>query len=348
MKQICDAAIGLLQSGESFVQATILISSGSTPRGTGACMLVLKDGSIRGSVGGGALEAGVIKAAPEILKSKRAKVINIVLDGKDAAAMGVICGGTATVLIDYISADDRANIEFFMSLRSALKSNSQARIMTIPPNPDSPAARNQCLLMPEGPPLGALGCDGEVIGALGERHSSYDAYTKLDDREVYFHRVGTDGTAYIFGAGHCGEKLAPVLRTLGFGVVVIDDRAEFANAERFPDADEILTPESMDKPFAEIDWGDDSYIIIVTRGHAHDELVLRGALKTPAGYVGMIGSRKKRESVYARMLTDGYTKEDLDKVYSPIGLNIEAETPEEIAISIAGELIQVRAQRRRV
>ena len=348
MKQICDAAIKLLQSGESFVQATILKSHGSTPRGTGACMIITGDGSICGSVGGGALEAGIIKAAPEVMGSKRARVINVVLDGSDAAAMGVICGGTATVLIDFISGGDKANLEFFTALRNALRSNSQARIMTVPPAVDAPAARNQCLIMPEGPPLGAEGCDPEIIRAVKGRHSGYDVYTRLDDREVYFHRIGTDGIVYIFGAGHCGEKLAPVLSKLGFGVVAIDDREEFANAARFPDADEILVPASMDMPFSEIEWGEDSYIVIVTRGHVHDELVLRGALKTSAGYVGMIGSRKKRDAVYARMMADGYSQSDIDRVHCPIGMQIEAETPEEIAISIAGELIAARAGRRQL
>ena len=346
MKNITKTAIELLESGESFVQATILTSSVSTPRGAGSCMLVLGDGSICGTVGGGALEGGIIKTAPQIMREKRARVINVVLDGNDENAVDVICGGTASVLVDYIDPGHPGHLEFFNELHSALHSGTQARIVTVPPVPESSATRHQCLMLQNGPPLGADGLEPAVIKAIETRSGSYDAFTKLDNFDVYLHSVGTDGVAYIFGAGHCGEKLAPVLGTVGFGIVVIDDREEFANAERFPEADDIIVPESMDMPFGDRAFGSDSYIIIVTRGHVHDELVLRSALRTSAGYIGMIGSKRKREAVYERLLKDGFAQSDIDRVYSPIGVSIAAETPEEIAISIAAEMIRVRAERR--
>ena len=345
MKEISKAAIDLLESGKGFVQATILTSEGSTPRGAGSCMLVLDDGSIVGSVGGGALEAGIIKAAPETMRSKGARVIDIVLDGNDENAVDVICGGSASVLVEYIDPGQKGHFEFFTALGTILKSGTRARIVTVTPATGSNATRCQCLLLQEGPPVGAEGLEPSVVKAIESRHGGYDAFTKLDSFDIYLHSVGSDGIAYIFGAGHCGEKLAPVLATIGFGVVVIDDREEFANAQRFPSADEIYVPESMDIPLTALEFGDDSYIVIVTRGHVHDELVLRGALRTKAGYVGMIGSKKKREAIYRRMLEDGFKQADIDRVYSPIGLPISAETPEEIAISIAAEMIQVRAKR---
>ena len=343
MKEITKAAIGLLESGESFVQATILSSSGSTPRSEGACMLVLGDGTIRGTVGGGALEGGIIKAAPEVMREKRPRVINVVLDGNDVNAVDVICGGAAAVLVDYINAAHPGNIVFYKELQSALRSGTQSRIVTVLPKSGGSATRCQCLMLKEGPPLGADGIDPAVVSAIESRSGGYDAFTKLDSFDVYLHSVGTDGVAYIFGAGHCGEKLAPVLSSIGFGVVVIDDRSEFASIERFPFADEIIVPDTMDSPLKDRIFGSDSYIVIVTRGHVHDELVLRAALKTSAGYIGMIGSRRKREAIYEHLLADGYAQSDIDRVFSPIGLPIEAETPEEIAISIAAEMIQVRA-----
>ena len=346
MKEITNTAIKLLEAGEGFVQATILESSGSTPRGAGSCMLILNDGSIRGTVGGGALEGGIIIAAPEVMRNKQARVINVVLDGKDENAVDVICGGTASVLVDYIDPGLPGHLEFFMALRSVLNSGMQARIVTVPPIPGGSATRCQCLMLPVGPPVGADGFEPSVIRAIESRSGSYDAFTKLDSLYVYLHNVGTDGVAYIFGAGHCGEKLAPVLSSVGFGVVVIDDRTEFANPDRFPIADDIIVPESMDTPFNEIEFSEDSYIVIVTRGHKHDELVLRGALRTPACYIGMIGSRRKREAIYEHMLADGFTQSDIDRVQSPIGLPIDAQTPEEIAISIAAAMIKARAARR--
>ena len=346
MKKICDAAISLLESGESFVQATVLQSSGSTPCVEGACMLILRDGSIRGTVGGGALEGGVIRAAAEVMQDKQAKVIDVVLDGNDITAPDVICGGATTVLVDHISAGHPGNLEFFTALRAALHSGKRARIVTSPPIHGGIATRSQCLLVQDGVPLGTNGFDPAVAKILEERRGGYDVFTGLDSFGVYFHSAGADGTAYIFGAGHCGEKLAHILATVGFGTVVIDDRPEFANAGRFPEADGIIVPETMDLPFNTKEMGADSYIIIVTRGHVYDELVLRCALRTPAGYIGMIGSRRKRDAIYANLLAEGFAQSDIDRVYSPIGLDIGADTPEEIAVSIAAELIQVRAGKR--
>ena len=336
MKQICDEAVKLLESGESFVQATILKSSGSIPRGAGACMLVRSDGSIKGTVGGGAIEAGIIRAARRVFDEKRSQVIDVVLDGKDAVAVGMICGGSATVLVDYIDAENPGNLDFFKTLGHALRKGAQ--IVTAP----SSAARSQCLLLRDGSLRGTDGFDPDILHAL---QNGRNALTELPG--VYLHQAGADGAAYIFGAGHCGEKLAPVLSSVGFSIIVIDDRAEFANSSRFLHADEILVPESMALVFDDIEFNADSYIIIVTRGHVFDELVLRCALKTRAGYIGMIGSRTKRDAIYGKLLADGYTQEDLDRVYSPIGIQIGDETPEEIAVSITAQLIKVRAERRR-
>jgi len=282
LKRICAEAIRLLKSGESFVQVTILASSGSVPRESGACMLWLADGSIRGTVGGGSLEAGVIRLAPQVFEARNGQTINIVLDGSDAVAAGMICGGSATVRLDYVDAEVRSNLEHFEALDATIKSGADA-----------------------------------------------------------------DGTVYIFGAGHCGMALAPVLSALEFRTAIIDDREEFANSSRFPLADEIVVPQSMDLSFADYEWGAHSYIVIVTRGHVHDQLVLESALKTNAGYIGMIGSSKKRESIYKKLLEKGYTQADLDRVCSPIGIPIDAQTPEEIAISIAAELIKERTSKRK-
>ena len=346
MKNISRAAIELLKNGEDFVQATILSSEGSTPRGAGTSMLLKKDGSIIGTVGGGPLEGNIMTTAPEVFADKKALVRSYVFDGNDAAAVGAICGGSATVLIDYIKADNDNNLTFFEELLDAACSGSRSRIVTIVPQSGDFAERKQCLWLSDGSLAGTGGCDGEIIGILEESGDAYHAFTCLENRLVYLTPVGTNGTVYIFGAGHCGQKLSDVLYPIGFETVVIDDREEFCNATRFPSADRLLVPETIEKPFGEIDFDGDSYIVIVTRGHAHDEIVLRHALKTAAYYIGMIGSSKKRKKLYDNLLSEGYTQQDLDRVYSPIGLDIGADSPEEIAISIAGELIKVRAKKR--
>jgi xanthine dehydrogenase accessory factor len=140
-----------------------------------------------------------------------------------------------------------------------------------------------------------------------------------------------------------GYELVPVLSHIGFYTVVIDDREEFSCKERFPAADETITID-MNDAFSNIEIDGYSYIVIVTRGHMHDYGVLKNALKTNACYIGMIGSSKKWVALQEKMLEEGFTKDDIDRVHAPIGMRIMAETPEEIAISIAGEMIKARAQ----
>ncbi len=148
---------------------------------------------------------------------------------------------------------------------------------------------------------------------------------------------------YIFGAGHIGLAVHKVAALIGFETVVADDRDLYANRERFPDAQEIHTGE-MDEIMSSLAPADSSYIVIVTRGHRHDLRVLRWALETPAHYIGMIGSGRKVLAIYRQLEAEGVTRESLKRVFAPIGLDIKAATPEEIAVSIVAELIAIRRE----
>jgi xanthine dehydrogenase accessory factor len=146
---------------------------------------------------------------------------------------------------------------------------------------------------------------------------------------------------YIFGGGHISFSLARIGKMTGFRVVVIDDREEYANPERFPEADETIA-EGFPQVFSRIAVNNFSYIVIVTRGHAYDQAVLEWALTTEAYYIGMIGSRKKTKQLFGNLKAQGVSEEALGQVYTPIGLDIKAETPEEIAVSIMAEIIKIR------
>ena len=166
----------------------------------------------------------------------------------------------------------------------------------------------------------------------------------IGNRRFLVEPLRNSGTVYIFGAGHVSQKIAPLSETVGFKTVVLDDRAEYANHERFPSSSEIILLESLDR-LPELAIDEDGYIVIVTRGHLHDRTILSAALKTKAGYIGMIGSRRKRDKIFEVLAGEGFGKQDFDRVYSPIGTDIGAETPEELAVSIVGELIKVRAEK---
>jgi xanthine dehydrogenase accessory factor len=154
-------------------------------------------------------------------------------------------------------------------------------------------------------------------------------------------------TVYIFGGGHIASRLAPLCHLLGFRTVVVDDRADFASRERFPQASELVVAPSFDHALDDLPIGEDGYVVIVTRGHGGDEAILRQALRRRPGYIGMIGSLRKRALVFEQLAREGFTPEDLARVVCPVGLPIGAETPEEIAVSIAAQLVATRAARRR-
>ena len=161
------------------------------------------------------------------------------------------------------------------------------------------------------------------------------------DLEVFIEPILTPPALYIFGGGHISLPLAKMGKLCGFNIAVIDDRADFASAERFPEANVILA-EDFTRSFPKVKIDKSSYIVIVTRGHQHDEVVLEWAVGTPAKYVGMIGSKTKNATIFSHLRDRGITREQLDRVHAPIGLEIGAQTPEEIAVSILAELIKVR------
>jgi xanthine dehydrogenase accessory factor len=336
----------LLAGGESLALATIVSRSGSAPRAVGSRMVVRPDGASMGSIGGGILEARVRDLARVVCGHGQAVFKEYLLTAGDASRMGMVCGGTVQVLVQFLDAGLAENRELYRQIAAACEAGRPARLITaMPSSLEIPGPAAQCLVN-----------DAEIMGDL-DRQTVQTLTAQADPgqqglrsyggRLFLVEALGHDGVVYIFGAGHVSQQLAPLTRRVGFHTVVLDDRQEFANHERFPDADEVKVLDSFAQALAGLEITADSYLVLVTRGHAHDQTVLRQALATPAGYIGMIGSRRKREAIYAALAQDGFSSQDCDRVCSPIGLAIGAETPEEIAVSIVAELIQQRAARKR-
>ena len=181
-----------------------------------------------------------------------------------------------------------------------------------------------------------MGCGGDATVQID--------YIDAENPGNFVKEFKLASTAYIFGGGHVAYALEPVLRHVDFRTVVIDDREEYANPERYPYADRTIAVDNFDNAFDNIETDDDSYIIIVTRGHRGDLQVLREALKRDFAYLGMIGSRRKNELLFDTLRKEGVPESKLAEVHAPIGLKIGSETPEEIAVSIVAEIIQVRSQ----
>lgn len=339
--------VSLLDAGQSFVLATIISEDGSAPRSAGAKMAILEDGSIRGTIGGGMLEATAMKRAREVFKTRLPVIHPFNLTASDAAGTDMICGGAGEILLDYIDADDRDNLAIFKALIEEMEARSKAYLVcAVDKRPEARKTRQMCFIRPDGTMVGSF--EGEAV-LLEKLKGPVPLITihgdAIEGMRIFVEPIHTGGTLYIFGAGHVAREVAAVAERVGFMTVVLDDRKEFANRERFPNSQIIVLDSFEELPVLSVD--ENSYLVIVTRGHLNDGRMLEYALNTQAGYIGMIGSRTKRDTLYKNLMDKGYTKEALVAVHSPIGLMIGAETPAEIAVSIVAELIQERAKKER-
>ena len=346
MREILDETLQLLESGQDFALVKLAADRGSTPRAAGAEMLVRRDGSIAGTIGGGLLELTMMTAARAALEERRSRVTDMGLTGTDVSSEDkMICGGSAEVLVTYVPPGDPALLEVCRAFRAAQAAQRRAWLFTILPAGESDAAEGvavqYCLLGDDDSVAGAHPCEpGDLRATVGK--IAVHGSTKLPDgRAVLVEPLEPAATVIICGGGHVGQALAPVALAAGFRVVVIDDREEFANPQRFPGATVVLAP--FAGALARAGAMEHTYVVIVTRGHVHDIDVLEQALRTPARYVGLMASRGKRARIWSALQEAGFGDDDLARVHSPIGLEIGAETPAELAVSIVAQLIQVRA-----
>lgn len=342
---IYDSMYELLQKKESFCLATILHKTGSTPRGEGAKMIIKKDFSIIETIGGGLTEALTIKLCRDLFKNKSSVVKYYNLSNTEASSLGLVCGGEQKVLVEYIDSEDSKTVDMFTKLKELKDKCVDFVLVTqIEKEEGKEYYNHNKWICTE---TGIYGEENNDVHSVFKkiRENFKDLQMNIEETSggIYLTEpVQNCETVYIFGAGHVSQKLAQITKIIGLRTVVLDDRSDFANRERFKDADDIIVTENFDNICRHVNIGSNSYVVIVTRGHAYDKEVLGQALETKAKYIGMIGSRSKRQFVYNKLLEEGFTQEDIDRVHSPIGLDIYAETPEEIAVSIAAEIIKIK------
>ncbi|MES9995607.1 XdhC family aldehyde oxidoreductase maturation factor [Desulfovibrio aminophilus] len=337
MQRLLNILNQLLATGEHVVSATIATHEGSTPRSAGSKMLRFADGGMAGTVGGGLVEARVLEATKDVLKTGAPALLSFDLTGEMAAGADMVCGGSLRVFLERIAPEDAL---LFRELEARLAGGARCLLLTA-------ADGSRSLLTPDG----TLGAPLPVDTAreARERGTGILAPVLLEcaNGTWFMEPWAAPSPLLILGAGHVSRPTAQVAALAGFRVTVLDDRPEFASRERFPWAREVAVLDGFKNCFAGRVPEPDTSVVIVTRGHLFDKTVLGQALRTPAGYIGMIGSRRKRQAVYDQLLKEGFTTADLERVHCPIGLAIEAETPEEIAVSIVAELILARATRRK-
>jgi len=356
MEDIYAEIVKALRRKEKLALATLVTRVGSAPRGAGAKYLIKEDGTSLGSIGGGCVEAEVWQGAKEVIREGKGGILHFNLTSEQLAEGGLICGGTIDIFLEPLREEFLNIYQEVVKLKQKGGSAILATLISVDgaiPKGES----SKLLIKTSGEKVGSLSNGKELEQRiLKEREallrekkprvmilSSEKKDGPWNKIEILLEPIFSEPTVYIFGAGHISQQLSPQAKRVNFKVVVIDDREIFANKERFPEADEVIVSE-FENCFDQLSIDESSYIVIVTRGHLYDGFVLEQAVKTDARYIGMIGSKKKIHTLYQNLMEKGIPKEALERVHSPIGIDIHSETPEEIGVSIVAELIKVRGE----
>ena len=338
MKTLFDALTAGLCAGRGAVLCSITASSGSTPRGPGAKMLVLEEGESIGTIGGGAAEYRAMELARRLLAEKRSGFASYRLKPGAAEDIGMICGGDIQVYFQYFDPDRLECLPVLRAVEELLSGGGGAWLVTaIEPEGgwrmgvfDRQAGLR---FLPDVPPEA-------VEPVLGSR-----AVLAEGEPARYVEPLNRAGTVYLFGAGHVGRALVHILSLADFRVVVWDERPEAAKAELLPDAAQVLCGPYAGALAKLPPLTADDYVVIMTPGHQADYTMLAQVLPTPVRYIGCIGSRGKVQATRERLLSAGFRAEEIDRVYAPIGLPTGGKTPAEIAISVAAQMIACRSGR---
>jgi xanthine dehydrogenase accessory factor len=336
---------------EKLALATLVARVGSAPRAVGAKYLIRGDGTSSGSIGGGCVEAEVWQEAQKVMEKGVGRILHFDLTSEQLAEGGLICGGNIDIFLEPLK---EGFLNIYQGVARIRQKGGSALLATlVSVDGDFPKGEGSKVLMKNsgekvGSLLGGAELEKKILSegekVLREKKPKVLVLSSENRKmEVLLEPVISEPTVYVFGGGHVSEQVAPLAKKVHFKVVIIDDREIFANRERFPEADEVIVSE-FEKCFDRLNIGDSSYIVIVTRGHLYDGIVLEQAVESKARYIGMIGSKKKIRTLYDSLMKKGISKEILGRVHAPIGIDINSETPEEIAVSIVAELIKVRGE----
>lgn len=334
MRNLFQTLHKITEEKKDSVLVTVINSSGSTPRSTGAKMLVTKEGIVAGTIGGGAVEFRSEQLAQKVLDAKSVALEKFILAPNDIADLGMICGGNVDVFFQYIDWKDPLVLEICTEVEKHFKNHQQCWLIT---------DMNETVSASLGfysEKTGVICTDNIVINE--EQLTKKAAMVENSGQKYYVEPLVVMGKVYVFGGGHVAQALIPVLKNLDFYCVVLDDRSQFLTEKLFPLADERLEVD-LSNIAASIQLTKDDYGLVMTRGHQFDFQLEKQLLQTKLRYIGVMGSKHKIATHMKKLQESGFSLSEINQMHMPIGLKIKAETPAELAISIAAELISIRA-----
>ena len=332
-----------IDSGRAFAVALVLQAEGSTPRKAAVRAVIDENGRIHGTIGGGAVEAEAQRRAVEACRSGKPVIFEMILHGADRAADAPICGGMMRVLVDPTAAKDRAS---YAAAAEAIRQRQRGVMLTAVHAGTTTEVIARWFLtesIPSDVPFPGAdmirSCMAREVPQLFVEPSGGTSSPTL---QVLVEPVIAKPLLVIAGGGHIGQALALQASLVGFDITVVDDRAEFTDLALFPEGTRTIC-DDIPKQIADLSVGNDTFVVVVTRGHKLDAETLEACIHAPVAYVGMIGSRRKVSLIRENFIGTGLaTEEEFDRVFTPIGLDIGAVTVPEIAASITAELIAVR------
>jgi xanthine dehydrogenase accessory factor len=323
---------------KSIALATVIQTWGSSPRRAGAKMAITPDGKITGSVSGGCVEGAVFDAGVDVLKSNRPQLLHFGVADETAWEVGLACGGSIDIFVQPLDP------EFFKSLRSVLVEERPAVHVTVVRGPHELMGR-EMLLRDDGGVTGSIQeeLDAAALDLAKETLSQGESRRAMlnEDVEVFVEAILPPPTLIAVGGVHITIALMALAKTLGYWTVVVDPRSAFGNETRFPNVDRLI-PLWPDEAFQQIPITGSTAIAMLTHDPKLDDPALKIALPSPAFYVGALGSKTTQAKRRQRLREDGLTEAQLNRLHGPIGLEIGAGTPEEIAMSIMAEIVAAR------
>lgn len=324
--------------------ATVVETWGSAPRGVGAKMVLTADGRMAGSVSGGCVEGAVADAAGEVLLSREPQLLHFGVADETAWDVGLACGGTIDVFVEALRLDS------FNFITDLLHEDEPFAVATVIAGPERIVGK-KLIVQRGGRVFGEIGLsiDGTVAAtartALASNKSTRQSLTlpEVEDTpiELFIEIVRPAPLLVVIGGVHIAVALTSIAKTLGYQNVVIDPRRAFGSRERFPDVDQLIQA-WPDEAFDQLTITASTAIASLTHDPKIDDPALSRALRSPAFYVGALGSRKTHAARRRRLLDAGLAQEAIDRIHGPIGLSIGARTPEEIAVSIMAEVVASR------
>ena len=300
-------------------------------------MVVKQDGSFTGTVGGGDIETQARNLAIRMIEEQRSTLQWLSSGESNPISMDSTCGGHIQILVEGVNPKST----ILQGLKKATEEHQKAWLVTFFPSTEQDT--DHLLVQANGEVIGSLpsGLTLEMVTRV-----RIPVVISCGQTQGLIEPINMDGTVYIFGAGHVARSLAGFTKAVGFRTIVLDNRPELTHRVNFPNVDELILLDSFTDVIGKADIDSDSFIIILTPSHQSDLMVLAQVLSTNAAYIGMLGSRRKCEAIFQELRRMGFQDGNIQRVHAPIGISIDAETPEEIGISIVAQMIQCRAKLR--